>query len=251
MLWLYHFAWGFLLLLSVKPVVVSLMHRYPGGHLSTEASQLFLAEAQFRLMKTDISHSYLWLLLAFAVIRMLLTPLLNAGIFFSLRHPDLNSGYRFLLGIRKLGKPFLGYYALQTLFTLAPLYWLYPIAKAALGQYGDYTSIAVALLPWICGYLLYGFLLRLCFVYVQLGRAAEDRLGRSLSQFIRRLPVIVGLALLVLALSSVATASVLSVSLLWAGVSAFVLQQMFHFVNMLFKLWSIAAQYHVYANDAK
>lgn len=249
-LWLYHFAWGFLLLLSVKSVVVPLMHRFPGQHLSPGASYLFMAESQFRLMKTDISYTYLWLLLGFAAARMLITPLLNAGVYYSIHNAHLNSGYRFLQGIRQLGKPFFGYYLIQMLLTLAPLYWLYPIAKEAFAKQSDYTALGLALLPWAAGYILYGFLLRLCFVYIQLGRTAEEGLGKSLWLFVRKFPVIALLALILIAMSGVVTAAALSASLIWAGISALVLQQLFHIVNMMFKLWTIATQYHVYAGEA-
>lgn len=249
-LWLYHFAWGFLLLLSVKSVVVPLLHRFPGTHLAPEAAHLFLAESQFRLMKTDISHTYIGLLLGFALVRMALTPLLNAGVYYSIHNAHLNSGYRFLQGVRQLGRPFLGYYLIQMALTLAPLYWLFPIAKKAFLTQGDYTSLALALLPWAAAYILYGFLLRLCFMYIQLGRTAEGTVGQSLLLFARKLPVIVALALAIAILSGAATAAALSVSLLWAGMSALVLQQLFHIVKLLFKLWTISAQYHVYAGEA-
>lgn len=248
-LWLYHFAWGFLLLMYVKSIVDPLMHRYPGGDLPPAASHLFLAEAQFRLMKTEISHAPLTLLLGLLAARMLLTPLLNAGVYYSLRHSGLNAGYRFLQGVRQLGKPFLAYYAVQMILTLAPLYWLYPVAKDAFLKHADYTSLGLALLPWIVGYLAYGFLLRLCFVYIQLGRTNEEGFGQSLWLFLRKMPVIFAAALTLLLLSGTVTAAAVSASLIWAGVSALILQQLFHIASMLFKLWSIATQYHVYAGD--
>lgn len=248
-LWLYHFAWGFALLAAVKSVVVPLMHRFPGGDLPPAASQLFLAESQFRLMKTDISHSFLWLLFAFVIARMLLTPLLNAGVYYSLHNAHLNAGYRFLQGIRQLGKPFFGFYALQMLLTFAPLYWLYPVAADAFRHYGDYRSLGLALLPWAAGYVVYCFVIRLCFVYIQLGRTAEEKLGKSLWLFLRRLPVVAAVALALVVLSGTVTAAALAASLFWAGISALVLQQLFHIVSMVFRLWAIAAQYHVHAGD--
>ncbi|GAA3410138.1 hypothetical protein ACFFNY_22480 [Paenibacillus hodogayensis] len=248
-LWLYHFVWGFLLLSVIKSIVVPLMHRFPGTHLTPDASQLFLAESQFRLMKTDISHHTIALLIAFAAARMLLTPLLNAGVYYSLHHARLNSGYRFLQGIRHLGKPFFVYYAVQLLLTFAPLYWLYPIAKNAFAHESDYTSLGLALLPWAAAYIAYGFLIRLCFIYIQLGKTQGERLSQSLGLFLRKLPVVAAVALVLLAMSGTATAAALSTSLVWAGLSALVLQQLFHIVTLLFKLWTIAAQYHVYAAD--
>ncbi|MEF3303259.1 hypothetical protein [Paenibacillus sp. GYB003] len=250
-LWLYHFAWGFLLLMFVKSIVDPLLYRFPGEHLSPAASHLFLAEGQFRLMKTDISHASLWMLLAITGARMLLTPLLNAGVYYSIHNSQLNSGYRFLLGVRKLGKPFLGYYAIQTALTLAPLYWLYPIAKNAFFAHGDYASLGLALLPWAAAYLVYGFLLRLGFIYIQLGKTNEERLGRSLWLFVRKFPVIAAAALALIALSGAVTAAAVSASLIWAGISALILQQLFHIASMLFKLWTIATQYHVYAGDGQ
>ncbi|RKN85733.1 hypothetical protein [Paenibacillus ginsengarvi] len=249
-LWMYHFAWGFVLLLYVKSIVDPLLHRFPGEHLATSASHLFMAEAQFRLMKTDISYAPLWLLLGFAGARMLLTPLLNAGVYYSLHNPHMNSGYRFFQGIRRLGRPFLGYYAAQTILTLAPLYWLYPIVYGALGKHGDYLSLGLALLPWVAGYALYGFLLRLVFMYIQLGKTSEQSLGQSLGLLLRKLPLIAAAAVTLLALSGIVTAAALSASLIWAGISAILLQQLFHIVSMMFKLWGIATQYHVYAGDA-
>lgn len=250
-LWIYHFAWGLALLVFVKSIVLPLMYRFPGGHMSHSASQLFLAEGQFRLMKTDISEPYLWTLFGLAAIRMLVTPLLNAGVYYSLHHSHLNSGYRFLQGIRQLGGAFFGYYAAQMVATLAPLYWLYPVAAKLFKEHYDYTSLGLALLPWAAGYAAYVYLIRLVFVYVQLGRTAEAGVWSSLWLFVRKLPVIAAAALTLLALSGAVTAAALSASLFWAGVSALVLQQLFHIVSMLFKLWTIAVQYHVYAANAE
>jgi hypothetical protein len=249
-LWLYHFAGGFALLAFVKSIVVPLMHRYPGGNLPETASHLFLAEGQFRLMKTDISHPYLWALLAIAAARMLLTPLLNAGVYYSLLNPHLNSGYRFIQGIRRLSGPFLGYYVLQLLLTLAPLYWLYPIARDAFTHQKDYMSLATVLLPWLAGYAAYVSFVRLVFVYVQLGRTAEAKLGRTLWLFVRKLPIIAVLAIGLIVLSGLATTAVVSASLIWAGISALILQQLYHLVSLLFKLWSISTQYHFYEKHA-
>ncbi|MBD2860390.1 hypothetical protein [Paenibacillus oceani] len=247
-LWLYHFTWGFLLLMLVKSVVVPLMHRYPGEHLSAAASQLFLAESQFRLMKTDISHPYIWLLVGVAAARMLLTPVLNAGVYYSLANPHLNAGYRFLQGIKRLSGSFFLYYVLQMAITLAPVYWLFPVVKKAFAQHADYASLSLALLPWAAGYAAFGFLIRLLFMFVQFGRTTESGLGSSLGLFVRKLPAIVLLACLLLALSGAFTAAALSASLIWAGLTALIVQQLLHITDMVFKLWTIASQYRIYAD---
>ncbi|WP_127589182.1 hypothetical protein [Paenibacillus koleovorans] len=243
-LWLYQFAWGLLLMAFVQSIVVPLMHRYPSGHLSQSAVQLFLAEGEFQLTKTDISYSYLWTLLGLVVARMVLTPLLNAGVFYSIHNSHLNSGYRFFRGIRELGGSFTLYYLCQMALTAAPLYWIVPIAKKALVTVGSYEGLASALLPYVAGVAVYGYLIHLLFVYIMLGRTAETSTFESVRIFFSRFLVILLLASLLLLLSGLLTAITMSVSLLWAGLSAYILHQLFHVLKMLFKLWAVSSQYH-------
>jgi hypothetical protein len=245
-MWLYQFLWGYALLLFVRSITVPLLHRYPGEHLPSGTSQLFLAEAQFRLMKTDISHSYLWLLLAFAAARMLITPVLNAGIYYSIHHPELNTGYRFFEGIRRLGKPFFGLYLVQLIFMLAPLYWIFPIVQKALFTHSDAMQLAMSLLPWLAAYAGYGYLVHLCFMYLLLGRTTDKSIGASLLLFARKIPAAVAVSLFLLFLWGIAAAASLSVSLLWAGISALFLQQLFHFLKLGFRLLHVSSQYHLF-----
>ncbi|WJH35770.1 hypothetical protein N6H14_07520 [Paenibacillus sp. CC-CFT747] len=125
LLFVYRLVWGIVLYRMVQSVVVPLMHRYAGG-ISKSQVQLFLAEGEFQLTKTDLSHSYLWMLLAVMLARMFVTPLLNAGVYYSLSHPHLNMGYRFFKGIRELGRSFFLLYLVQMLLTAAPAYFLLP-----------------------------------------------------------------------------------------------------------------------------
>lgn len=248
-LWMYQFAWGLALLGLVKSIVVPLMHRYPGSHLNESAVQLFLAEGQFQLVKTDISHSFLWLLLGMTLLRMLITPMINAGIFYSIHNGHLNPGYRFVKGMKELGGPFLGYYVLQIALTLLPAYWLLPVVRGALATQASYEGLALELLPWAAGYALYGGFVHLLFLYLLLGRTTGATPLRALGFLAGRLPGTASIALTLALLSGASTVLTLTASLWWAGISALILHQLFHLIKLLFKLWAVSAQYHYYQSQ--
>ena len=102
MLFLYQFVWGFFLYRFVQSVVLPLLYRYP-GEVSPGAAQVFLVEGQFRLLKTDVTHFPLGVLLAIIIIRMILTPLFNAGIYYSIHHDEDKQIRPFITGVRTLG----------------------------------------------------------------------------------------------------------------------------------------------------
>lgn len=245
-LFLYRFAWGLALYKMIQSVMLPLLHRYPGSGAPETQIRLFLAEGQFRLFKTDISHPYLWLLLWLLVLKLVLTPLLNAGILYSLSNVQYNAGYRFFRGIKELWRPYALYYFLQLALTFTPLYWVLPKAGGILATAVSYRSIASGLAPYLAGMLAYGFLIHLLFLYIQFGRVWGNPAVRTLNAAGRNLPAILGIALLVLVLTTLLTAAAVSASLLWAGFWALVLYQGYRFVHTLFNLWGIAAQHQLY-----
>ncbi|MFB6365631.1 hypothetical protein ACFCP7_16465 [Paenibacillus elgii] len=249
-LFLYNLLWGVVLYKLIQSVVLPLLHRYPSGALPGESVRLFWVEGQFQLMKTDLIVPYLWTGLGLLGLRMLLHPALNAGVFYSLRHGELNAGYRFVAGIRKLYFPFLGLYALQLVLSLGPLYWLAPHAAKQYGIHLSYASLGQALLPSLALYAAYLFLLHLLFLFLQIGKADERSALYTLLFAFRYLPVIALAALAVASLSLVLSAAVMVSSFWWAGFAVLVLMQAYRLVQMFFKVWAIGTQYALWAEKA-
>src|SRR6476620_2457584 len=79
LLFLYRLLWGFFLYRFIDSVVTPILARYPDEHPNSDASHLFLIEAQFRLLKTNLVDEVLWMLGGLLLLRMIITPLLNAG----------------------------------------------------------------------------------------------------------------------------------------------------------------------------
>lgn len=245
-LFLYRFAWGFFLYKICQSVVLPLLYRFPGNDVSETQVRLFLAEGQFVLMKTDISRSYLWLLLGIVIAKMVLTPILNAGILFSFANTQFNSGYRFFRGIVELSGTYALYYAAQMVLTLAPLWWIWPKVQAVFLKGGPYETIIRGALPYAGLMLGYGFLLHLLFLYLQFGKAWANPILRTLGTASRSLPAILGIAVVITAITVLLSLAVLGAVLLWAGFWALALYQAYRLVQTLLSLWGIASQHQLY-----
>ncbi len=244
-LFLYQMGWGILLYKLVQGVLVPLMHRYPGGEQPKQALQLFLAEGQFQLVKTDLSHSYLWWLAALLVVRMLLTPILNSGVYYSLTHSQQNAGYRFFRGIKELMLPFLIAYVVRISLSLLPLIWLFPKAQKQFAHTTSYEQAALQLLPWLLGMLVYGFLLHLLFMYVQFAIAAKLGILSTVITFVRSLLPIIGLALILLLASGLLAGVTVTATYIWAGLVALIIYQLFPLFHIFIQMWAITSQYQL------
>lgn len=249
-LFLYNLAWGVLTYKLVQSIVVPLLHRYPGKELSHEAAQLFWVEGQFQLMKTDLLVPYVWWAGALVGLRMLLSPILNAGIYYSLSRLELNAGYRFVEGIRKLALPFLGLYAMQTILSLAPLYWLVPHVLHQFGEQSSYADLGKALLPAASCFIAYVFLLQLFFLYLQVGKADGRSTLYTVLFVLRQAPMIILTALCVWAVTFIVSAAVMASAFIWAGLAALILFQAYRLLHMFLKMWAISTQYALWSEKA-
>ncbi|MNI00278.1 hypothetical protein D3C73_530740 [compost metagenome] len=245
-LFVYQFIWGLALFRLIQSIVIQLMQRYPGADQPQSAAQLFLAESQFQLLKTDISHSYLWWLAILLGLRMLLTPLMNAGIYYSLVHSDKQAGYRFFKGMRELFIPYLLIYILQLSLTFGPLLWLLPKLKHAFAASSSYESALMDLLPWLIGVLVYGYILRFCFMHIQFSLVRQVSVASSLWLFLRHILQILLLAILLWMLSGIVAFSTMTLSYIWAGMLALLLYQLYPLIGIFLQVWTITTQYQLW-----
>lgn len=243
LMFLYQLLWGFFLYRFIDSVVSPLLRRYPSSYPSETAAQLFLTEAQFQLFKTDIISPYVWTFGALLVARMLLTPLFNAGLFYSLNQVRSDGGTRFLEGIRKAWKPVVLLYWIEAVLSLAPAWYLLPRSLDALLESGSVPELLQAVLPGAALWLLWGTLLHLLFLAMQFGAASGEGVFRSLWRALRNFISYGALSLVMWGIGAAAGLAVTSLSMLWAGLFALILHQGYHLIRTLMKVWTIAAQY--------
>ncbi|WP_442602145.1 hypothetical protein [Paenibacillus sp. KN14-4R] len=247
-LFLYQLVWGIILYKLVYSIIVPILHRYPDAEQGIFARNLFYAEGQFQIFKTDLPQSYLWTIGTLLIARMVLHPIINAGVYYSLVNKQLNSGYRFVAGIKQLTAPFLLYYMIQVVLTLSPLLWLFPKVTFVYQHATSYDGLVQGILPWIAGYLLYGYLINLCFMYIQFGCVHRVKAFSSILTWLRLSPKIIGLSFILLLITCLFAAAAMTTSYIWAGLLALLLYQAYPFIEMFLKVWSIATQYELWSS---
>lgn len=241
-LFLFHFFWSMWLYRFVEDRVIAVMRRFPPPEFSGERVELFLNESALLLFKTDLAAPTLWALAAFAAVRLLVLPLLHAGVYESL-HRQGPRGTVFIAGIRKHGGVFALLALLRAALTVLPLYWVLPYGWARLLDADSFTALAVSVLPLLVGLTLYGGLIKLLFMYAQFGRTAETGMLGSLWLALRRLLPVSAIALTVYAAALLAGTLVFSAAVFWAGFAALLLHLAYPLLKMLLKVWDIAAQH--------
>ncbi|MFF2484238.1 hypothetical protein [Paenibacillus sp. NPDC058071] len=243
LLFLYQLLWGFFLYRFIDSIAAPLLRRFPNEALPDSSVQLFISEAQFHLIKTDLITPYAWLLGGLIAARMLLTPLFNAGLFYSFRHANASEGTRFLQGIGKVWRPVTLLYWIKTLLALAPAWWLLPRAlQAALASH-SIGEAAIRLLPGAAGWLLWAAVLHLLFLAMQFGAASGDGPFRSLWHALRHVLPYGGLSLLMWAIGAGVALFVTGLSFIWAGLIALIIHQGYNLIRTMMKVWTLAAQY--------
>lgn len=245
LLFLYQLLWGFFLYRFIDSVAAPLLRRFPGSYPSEAATQLFLTEAQFQLLKTDLATPYLYMLGGLLLIRMLLTPLFNAGLFFSLHQTrETAARARLLDGIRRSWKPVMLLYWLESLLTLAPAWWLLPRALDSLLTSETIAQLMMEVVPGAILWVAWGVIVHLLSLAMQFGAVSRAGILPSLWRALKNLFAYAAFSLLMWASAAALGMAISSLSLLWAGLFALILHQGYHLVRTFIKVWIIAAQYN-------
>lgn len=247
LLFLYRLLWGMILFRFVDAIVTPILARYPSLHPNPNAIPVFIIEAEFRLLRTGLPDPYLWTLGGLLLARMLVTPLFNAGLYYSFHHAssemDGFSGTRVLAGIRKVWRSVALLYVGEKALILLPALWLLPLAKSRF-----YTALSaegwlLSLLPYAAVWLVWGLIIHLLFQCMQFGAASAVGIVNGLRQaFIRSRPLL-AVTLTLVALGCAASAVLTIATVVWSGFVAVVLHQSFHLIRTLLVVWTAASQY--------
>lgn len=250
LLFLYEIIWGFILYRYVRSVIAPILYRYPGEEIPNWSS-LFWIESEIRLLKTDMADVYVFTLLAMLFVKMMLTPLLNAGVYHTIHHASGDLWRIFISGIKQMWGRFLALYVLQAAAMLAPLYWLVPPIIDAL-QNGDLGSLLKIdkCLAWIA-YMLYIALIRLCFMYIQFAAVVGEDWLSALLIWLRKLFPALGLSFFILLIACATQSILAAASLFWAGLAALVIYQATPLLRVALKIWEIASQHDLWLRNSK
>lgn len=250
-LFLYQLLWGFFLYRFIDSIVLPILKRYPDPGPSEMSRQLFFLESQFQLTRTSSYTPYLWTLVGFIALRMLITPVIHAGLLYAMANHRTESSLTFFRGMRVIWKPISLLYILETVCLLAPAYWAVPYLAKVLATTAVISSILLQALPVILSWLVGGWLVHHLFLFLQFGAASEMSLLQALKRgFIQLLPII-GISLIFMAISLICGLLVSTAAMFFTGLTALILQQAYPAIQTLLKMWSLSSRYEVWQHTNK
>lgn len=241
----YQIAWAAGLYNAFHSLLSPLIPRVPDGGFASLEFQILLAETQFRLYKTDAILPVATFLGGLFILRMMFTPFINAGLFYTIHADGDRSLWLFVRGCRQLGVRFLQIHAVQWALALAP-----PLIAAVIA--GGWEAIVTGSIDlrnltfFLFAYAGYSALLRLGILYVQFAETAQHRYRESVGLMLRRLLPIAGISFLLFLLYITAYSSLGLTSFVFAGFAGLVFYVLSYGIRVFFKMWEISAQYQFY-----
>jgi hypothetical protein len=177
---------------------------------------------------------------------MLVTPLLNAGIYYSFHNAVEGAGTQVLNGMKKCWKPVFGLYWLEKGLILLPAFWILPIAESRFLTEASLSMWLQDLLPYAAVWTIWGLVIHLVFQFMQFGAVSREGTLKGLLLALRKALPLFLVTLILIGFGLAVSASAWAVSMLWSGFIAVMLHQAFHFVRTLLALWTSACQYRVW-----
>lgn len=254
-LFLYQLLWGLFIYRLVNTAVTAFLSRYPEPPPNSLSRILFIIEGQYELMHNPEIHKYVWFLIAMLVVRVLLTPFIQAGILYGLIPPESRkSGLTLFRGMREFWMPVTLFFLLELILVSIPLFWIVPRVYSlwpSLLFTNGFTTPILKLGGYLLGWMLYCFLIRQCLLFAQFGYLFKSGAWRSLWLGIRH--IIPGTAIFLILGGALIMISLLfnTASWIWTGLLALILQQTFPLFRCLFNVWGITSQYQLWQSKTK
>ncbi|NDI34824.1 hypothetical protein [Chengkuizengella sediminis] len=241
---MYQLVWGIFLYRWIESVIVSISQRFPDPNIM-DARQLFIIEGQYLITDGDFMMKYFAPLLIFIGIRWIVSPLMNAGLYYAIHHKESHSSKPlFLQGVFKLGSSFFIISCIHLLLSSIPLYWIFSFLKNTLETYTTPNSLLWNVAPILMAYIVYAWIIHILFMYIQWGKTTNNNIVSPIVFMLKNLIITIGLSLIITIIIGVFTALFFSVSILWVSFFAIIVNQIQYFIRVYLKVWEINTQYH-------
>jgi hypothetical protein len=123
-IFLWQALWSWIYFTAGKEVVQNVMYRFPDASFSPLSQSLFSFEREFLLMRTSLAIPTLSIVLTLLIIRYLFSPIIQAGLYCSLKENRENPLIQFINGIRQWSLTFYLTNGVKWLLIGLPLVWL-------------------------------------------------------------------------------------------------------------------------------
>ncbi|AWB42864.1 hypothetical protein DCC85_00495 [Paenibacillus sp. CAA11] len=249
LLFLYQLLWGVFLYRIVDSVIAPALRRYPESEVGQLSRLLYLIEGQHELQTSSDVKLVLGLIAGMFLFRLILTPLIRAGIYNGLlgEADEEGAGWLFFQGMRKCWKPVAILYAIELLLILIPSIWLLPELYSLLPGLLQGTTGAMLKFGVILASLgIWSYLVKQGLLYVTFGWLSQTGIAPSLMQYVRKLPAVLAVSCILGAAALLAAGMFSTAAWIWTGLIGLILQQSYPFIRSFFRIWSVSSQYHLW-----
>ena len=256
LLFIYQLIWGYFIYRLVQSAVVPLLLRYPTEDAGELSTLLFKMESQLSLSGPEVQR-YLWILGSLLLLRLLISPLIQAGLLYSLQHFNTaEERIPFIRGIQKLWKPMLLLHTIRTILMFLPAYWLVPKLYATLMDSFHSLHLLLPGIPYVAGWIIYGWVRHHAVLYMQFGISDPEGEHRIHGTFkglwiaVRHIFMVLGIALMLGTIHLLVFGAFTSASWFLTGLAGLILQQTYPLARSLLNMWKICAHYRLWQSTS-
>ncbi|CAI6086324.1 hypothetical protein PAECIP112173_04949 [Paenibacillus sp. JJ-100] len=256
LLFIYQLIWGYFIYRLVQSAVVPLLLRYPTEDAGELSTLLFKMESQLSLSGPEVQR-YLWILGSLLLLRLLISPLIQAGLLYSLQHFNTaEERIPFIRGIQKLWKPMLLLHTIRTILMFLPAYWLVPKLYATLMDSFHSLHLLLPGIPYVAGWIIYGWVIHHAVLYMQFGISdpeGEHRIHGTLKGLwiaVRHIFMVLGIALMLGMIHLLVFGAFTSASWFLTGLAGLILQQTYPLARSLLNMWKICAHFRLWQSTS-
>ena len=256
LLFIYQLIWGYFIYRLVQSAVVPLLLRYPTEDAGELSTLLFKMESQLSLSGPEVQR-YLWILGSLLLLRLLISPLIQAGLLYSLQHFNTaEERIPFIRGIQKLWKPMLLLHTIRTILMFLPAYWLVPKLYATLMDSFHSLHLLLPDIPYVAGWIIYGWVIHHAVLYMQFGISDPEGEHRIHGTFkglwiaVRHIFMVLGIALMLGTIHLLVFGAFTSASWFLTGLAGLILQQTYPLARSLLNMWKICAHFRLWQSTS-
>ncbi|WP_145336554.1 hypothetical protein [Paenibacillus xylanexedens] len=256
LLFIYQLIWGYFIYRLVQSAVVPLLLRYPTDDVGELSTLLFKMESQLGLSGPEVQR-YLWILGGMLLLRLLISPLIQAGLLYSLQHyQSTEERIPFIRGIKTLWKSMLLLHTMRTFLMFLPAYWLLPKLYSTIMDGFHSLHLLLPGVPYIAGWIIYGWIVHHAVLYMQFGISdpeAEGRIHGTLKGLwiaVCRIFAVIGVALVLGVVHLLVFGAFTSASWFLTGLSGLILQQTYPLARSLLSMWKVCSHFRLWQSTS-
>ncbi len=246
LLFIYHIGWNVMVYALVNRSISLFMYRFPSADQSDTAVQLFLADLILQLSQPAFLSQHAIYFLLLIGIRVLLAPVLHAGIYNSIASSKAQPGYRFASGVRRFSCSFAKIQLIALLVMLCPIFVIIPLVTEHIPRINIDDFPFLKLFLWVSGLLLYTCMVKISVMYIQFARVSETTVRQGLCLSLRMARSIGSIAITLFIIKFICVGIYFSIAYLNTGLFAHVIYLICLCVHIYFSVWTIASHYQLW-----